>query len=137
MVVVMFEVSTKVDYGLLIMLDLARVYTNQEYLALSEIANRHEISEKYLSQLIMPLKQAQLVISKEGKNGGYKLSKASQDITLLHIIEALDGPVQIVRCMDAVKDCPADHQCKVQPVWKQLNKDIIHLLQNKTLQDFL
>lgn len=128
----MFEVSTKVDYALLILLELAKL---DDYRSLNDIAEQHHISPKYLSQLIMPLKQAELVASREGKGGGYKLALPMGDITLRAIVEAVDGPLQLVRCMAEDKSCPASHACQTKPVWHKLKKDIYQLLDHTTLHD--
>lgn len=133
----MFVISTKLDYGVALMVELARNSSASSFLALSDIANKQHISEKYLSQIIAPLKQANLVISKEGKTGGYKLARAAKQISLQNIIEALDGPVQLVRCASDDKTCPAEHKCAVQPTWLALQHDINKLLANKTLHDIL
>lgn len=136
MLVVMFDVSTKVDYALLIMVELGKP-SDQEYQSLHDIAARHHISSKYLSQLVVPLKKAGLVESKEGKTGGYQITKSLKDITVRSIVEAVDGPLQIVKCMDSEKDCPVETTCHTKPIWENLKSDIYQLLDQKTLADIL
>lgn len=136
----MFTISTKLDYGLLIMADLARKRTQSEtdsYCSLQEIADAHSISSRYLSQLVIPLKQAGLVESKEGKCGGYRIAKNADQIHLRSVVEAIEGPLTIVRCMDSSTGCPAESSCRTKPVWNRLKKDIYQLLERKTLQDIL
>ncbi len=130
----MFDVSTKVDYGLIIMVDLAKQF-GKSYLSLQDIAEKNNVSAKYLSQLIIPLKQAKLVQSKEGKGGGYILTKQPDRITLKEIIEAIEGPLQIVKCMHS--ECPAQNKCKTKPVWYKLKHEIYELLNKKTLADII
>lgn len=131
----MFDVSTKLDYGLLVMVALAEHWPNQ-YSSLQTIAEHNHISGKYLSQVIIPLHRAGLVKSKEGKNGGYALTQAPASISVRNIVEAIDGPLQLVRCM---KDdhCPAERQCGTKSVWKKLKYDIYQLLEAKTLADII
>ena len=130
----MFTVSTKVDYGLLIMIELAK-HSHRPFISLQDIADQRHISSKYLSQLIIPLKQAGLVISKEGKTGGYQIAKPPSTITLRAIVEALDGPPHVVRCMDTKEQCPADHHCLTKPIWRQLSHTMYTLLEHQTLAD--
>ncbi|MBI4406884.1 MAG: Rrf2 family transcriptional regulator [Candidatus Kerfeldbacteria bacterium] len=130
----MFEVSAKVDYGLLILLELAKTGTN-DYQALADIAAKHNVSPKFLSQVIIPLKQHGLVTSREGKRGGYKLARPLAVITLRALVEAMDGPLQLVRCMTDTKLCPAEQACSTKPVWQKLKLDIYQLLDRTTLHD--
>ena len=134
MVVDMFEVPTKVDYGLLILAELAKAWPDN-FVSLAEIAQQKHVSSKYLSQVVIPLHKAGLVISKEGKFGGYALAKVPESISVREVVEAVDGPLQIVRCMTADKDCPAQHHCTTQPIWHTLKNDIYQLLAEKSLAD--
>lgn len=130
----MFEVSTKVDYSLLILAELAHAWPTG-YVSLAEIAEKKHVSSKYLSQVVIPLNKAGLVVSKEGKFGGYALAKPPQTISVRAVVEAVDGPLQLVRCMNASTRCPAEHQCTTQPIWQKLKNDIYQLLAEKSLAD--
>lgn len=130
----MFDVSTKVDYSLLIMLVLAK---KNAIVALSDIATANNISQKYLSQLMSSLKQAGLVVSREGKGGGYSLAKTPAEISIRDIVEAVDGPLQLVKCMDSDQHCLAEQHCVTKPIWSSLKKDIYNLLQSKTLAELI
>ncbi len=132
----MFTVTTKVDYGLLIMVELAKQSAGN-FVSLQEIADAHNISSKYLSKLVTPLKQAGLVKSKEGKTGGYQLAKSAEQITLREIIEAIEGNLQMVRCMHEDASCPVQETCLTKPVWNTLKADLYTLLEHKTLQEII
>ncbi|MFA5995725.1 MAG: Rrf2 family transcriptional regulator [Patescibacteria group bacterium] len=131
----MFVVSTKVDYGLLLLLELAKK-SDSGYVSLHSIADKVHLSEKYLSQLILLLKQAGLVKSKEGKGGGYYLARKPKAISLLEVVTALEGPMRLVRCLEP-KGCPANHNCLVNPVWAELQQTVQKYFKHKTLQDLL
>lgn len=132
----MFEVSTKVDYSLLILAELAQAWPIG-YVSLAEIAEKKHVSSKYLSQVVIPLNKVGLVVSKEGKCGGYALAKPPQSISVRAVVEAVDGPLQLVRCMSTAASCPAEHQCTTQPIWQKLKNDIYQLLAEKTLADIM
>ncbi|MBI2416050.1 MAG: Rrf2 family transcriptional regulator [Candidatus Kerfeldbacteria bacterium] len=131
----MFVVPTKIDYGLVVMLALAQA--GDQYVSLTDIAHQRSISQKYLSQLIIPLRQAGLVLSREGKGGGYRLAHHPSAITVRQVVEALDGPLQLARCMDPSQHCPANHACKTKPVWQQLQREMYDLLSQKKLADIV
>ena len=86
----MFNLSTKSDYGFIVMLELAQKY-QRGLLSLSDIARRRKLSSGYLVQIIQPLVKAKLIVSKEGKSGGYQLARNPKQISILEIIEALEG----------------------------------------------
>jgi Rrf2 family protein len=130
----MFAISARVDYGLLILVELMHSGVGK-YHSLADIAHKHQMSPKFLSQVVMPLKQAGLVISREGKTGGYTLARDPETISLRTIVEAMDGPIQLTRCMDGNKSCPADSSCTTKPVWSKLNESLYLLLEQQTLAD--
>ena len=128
----MFEVSAKVDYGLLILVELMG-QPNGTYLSLADIASKHNVSPKYLSQVMIPLHRDGLVVSREGKGGGYALAKPAEQISLRAVVEAIDGPLQLTRCMTTTASCPAEHGCSTKPVWHKVKKSIYQLLEEQTL----
>lgn len=134
----MFEVPTKVEYGLLIMTELAKAdLAGIEYISLQDIATKHNVSAKYLSQLAVALRQAKLVDSKEGKYGGYHIAQSPNSVTLRDIVEAIDGPLELVRCMDTTVECPAEATCHIKPIWKSIKQDMYIMLQRKTLAELV
>ena len=131
----MFSISAKADYGLIIMLELAKHY-GQGYLAMSDISTAKNLSSHYLTQITKPLRQAKLLASKEGKTGGYTLNKKPDQITVLEIIEALEGKIKLNR-YDCSSICSAFANCEVRTIWPAIMVDIKKLLQAKTLADLL
>ncbi|MBT4349532.1 Rrf2 family transcriptional regulator [bacterium] len=131
----MFNISAKADYGLIIMLELAKNH-GQGYLAMSDISSTKKLSSHYLTQITKPLRQAKLLASKEGKTGGYTLSKNPDQITVLEIIEALEGKIKLNR-HDCSSICVAFANCEAKTIWPTIMIDIKKLLQAKTLADLL
>ena len=86
------KISTRTRYGIRMMLALA-LNAGKEPLGLGCIAESEEISEKYLSQIIIPLRTAGLVTTVRGAHGGYNLSRAASEITLKEIVEAIEGKI--------------------------------------------
>ncbi|HEX9664425.1 MAG TPA: Rrf2 family transcriptional regulator [Patescibacteria group bacterium] len=133
----MLNIATKSDYGLILMLELAKNY-NSGYLSLTQIAKTKNLSANYLAQLSIPLKQAGLVDSKEGKGGGYKLSKSPDQITVLEIVEAIEGPVNLVKCHKTENhDCQSFLACEAKMIWPAIFNEIKFVLRKKSLASLL
>ncbi|MDD2680974.1 MAG: Rrf2 family transcriptional regulator [Patescibacteria group bacterium] len=131
----MFQISTKTDYGLLIMMELAR-YSGQ-ILPLSPLAKVLGVSSSYLSQIAKSLQDAGLVKSKEGAGGGYYLSREPEGIQALDILEALSGEIK-VRCNHSkTKACPHFQDCGLKGAWPLLLGDIKKSLGQRSLASLL
>jgi len=131
------KISTKGRYGLRLMLDLA-MNTEEGFVAIKNIAQRQEISEKYLEQIITQLSQAKLVKSARGAQGGYKLSKAPQDYTVGEILRSLEGSLAPVSCLEGrCSPCHRSAKCATLDLWKELQLAINAVLDKTTLADLV
>lgn len=127
-----FTLSTKGHYAVLLMYELAR--REGTFASLSEISAAQRVSQGYLEQIVKPLRESNLVISKVGFGGGYSLAKPSLDITVGEIIRAVEGPVIPVKCVGQDGDletCPED--CRAKKVWERVGDAIDHVLDSITL----
>ncbi|NLZ53688.1 MAG: Rrf2 family transcriptional regulator [Thermoanaerobacteraceae bacterium] len=130
------KLSTKGRYGLRAMYDLALNYGN-EPISLKSIAQRQEISEYYLEQLMAILKKAGLVQSIRGAYGGYLLTRKPSEITVGDVLRALEGPIGLVDCVleqDAVK-CLKYENCITRIVWEKIRDSIVETIDSITLLD--
>jgi Rrf2 family protein len=132
----MFKISTKGDYGLLLMQALAEC-DNEEFVSLKKVADEKQLSSSYLSQIVIPLKEAGLVESKEGLRGGYRLTKPSEKITMLEILEALEGKIAPTKCIeeDDCSGCKCSDGCNVKNTWREATDMLHHFLSSRTLRD--
>jgi Rrf2 family protein len=127
----MFQIKARIDYGLMIMFELAKNPTDT--IPLSGIAKKMEISSIYLIQIAKLLSAANLIRSKEGARGGYFLARPAKDISILEIVEALEGKIGI-RCRNkAVLNCPHSSQCELKSVWSDILNDLKGVLKNRSL----
>jgi len=126
------KLSTRGRYGVRLMMDLALRYGDGPIL-LKDIAKRQEISEKYLWQLINPLKTAGLVNSLRGAHGGYILGKAPEAISLKEILLVLEGSLSLVDCVDNPSLCERSSSCVCRDVWGEASKSMQIPLDNTTL----
>ena len=104
---------------------------------LKDIANAEEISEKYLSQIIIPLKGKGLVTTFRGAHGGYLLSKPASEITLREIIEPLEGDLNLVDCVNNPGICDRANACATREVWDEMSSLLLNFLDAFTLEDLI
>jgi len=101
------KISTKGRYALRLMLDLAQRYEEDEYVTIKSIAERQQISNKYLEQIIIVLSRARFVKSARGAQGGYKLARPPKEYTVGMILRLIEGKMVPVACMeDEPNLCP-------------------------------
>lgn len=132
----MIKLSTRVRYGTRAMLDLACHYGNGPIL-LKDVAKRQNISLKYLDRILLSLKSVGLVKALRGAKGGYSLSLSPGQITLKQVIEAFDGPVQLVECINDKNYCQRVNTCATHDIWSELGKAIEATLKSTTLEDLI
>ena len=130
------KISTKGRYGLRILMDLA-LHQSEKPRLIRDIAKSQQISEKYISRLVIALRKAGMIRSVRGVNGGFHLAMKPDDITLLAVIEVMEGPLSIVDCVSAPKRCVHSENCAPREVWCKLNEDIRSLMLGTTLADIL
>ncbi len=131
------KISTKGRYGLRILLDLA-LHAESKPRMLRDIAESQGISEKYLSRLIVDLRQACLVNSVRGAKGGYSLVRNPAEISILEIVEVMEGGVAIVDCVNTpLQPCIRATSCATREMWNVINEKIRTTLKGITLQDIL
>lgn len=131
----MFEIKAKVDYGLLIMTELAK--NPHELTPISVIAKQMDVSSSYLSQIAANLVQAGLIKSREGSQGGYSLTKVPSRISVLEIIEALDGYIESSCTLDKGDGCPHAAGCHVRGAWEEILPDLKIVLKKRSLSSLL
>lgn len=130
-------ISTKGRYALRVMIDLAEHQTD-EFLSLREIAQRQNISEKYLESIIRILVKAKVVASLRGKGGGYRLTKAPNQYTVGNILQLTEESLAPVSCLEANADpCLRSDQCRTLRLWQGLDRVIQDYLAGVTIADLM
>ena len=130
------RLSTRSRYGVRLMLELALNY-NTGYTFLKNIAKKEDISEKYLSHLVIPLKASGLIVSSRGAHGGYGLAKDPSLITIKDIVKTLEGSISLVECVKNPSVCKRASGCVTRDVWEILDEKISDTLSSITLKDLL
>jgi Rrf2 family protein len=130
------KLSTRVRYGVRLMLSLAENWGNGPVL-LRDIARREEISEKYLSLIVIPLRTKGLINSTRGAHGGYTLARPPEEITIEQILEAIEGRPSLVDCIGNSSRCSRADECVTRDVWAALGDTITQALDSVNLHQLI
>lgn len=129
-------VSTKGRYALRLMLDVA-VNSNGSPVPLRDIAQRQELSDKYLEQLVIPLSRAGLVKSIRGAGGGYLLTRDPKEYTVGEILRVLEGTLAPTSCTEEGHCCENADRCVAMEVWEQIQTAVNDVVDHITLADLV
>lgn len=130
-------ISTKGRYALRVMIDLAE-HQSDGFIPLKVIAERQEISEKYLESIIKLLVKGKLLNGVRGKGGGYRLTKAPEQYTVGALLRLTEDSLAPVSCLEPdASACPRMASCRTLPMWQGLNKLINDYLDHITLADLM
>ena len=130
-------ISTKGRYALRVMIDLAE-HQAEGFIPLKVIAERQEISEKYLESIIKLLVKAKLLNGVRGKGGGYKLTKSPEQYTIGSILRLTEDSLAPVSCLEpGASACPRAAECRTLSLWQGLDKVINDYLDNVTVADLM
>jgi Rrf2 family transcriptional regulator, cysteine metabolism repressor len=136
--------STKAEYGVRVMVELAR-RADGEPIPLAEVAANDGLPLAYLEHLVARLRKAGLVTSRRGSRGGYMLARPASEITMAEVVEALEGSIAPIECISEAADgsivcsreSSADHVCPTKLLWTRVRFSIISTLRETTLADLL
>ena len=131
------NVTSKGRYALRVMMDLAQ-HPEDGFVSLKTVAERQNISMKYLEMIVGHLKKAELLDSTRGKEGGYKLNRAPADYTVGEILHSIEDNLAPVACIKSGSiQCDRAAECLTLPMWKELDDITNAYLDAVSLQDLL
>lgn len=130
-------ISTRGRYALRFLIDLAQ-NQGDTFVPLRDIAERQEISEKYLEIVVKTLVRGGFLLPHRGKGGGYRLNRAPEEYSIKEIVERTEGTLAPVACLEGAENC-CQHRadCPTLPLWQGLDKVISDYLSQYTLADLL
>ena len=134
--------STKGEYGVRLMVQLGRRYGGGPA-SLAEIATEEDLPRPYLEQLVMSLRDAGLVISTRGSHGGYELSRPPEEIPMIAVLRALEGPIAPMICASDESElahepsCDRTARCTVNFLWIRIRDAISTTLEGMSLADLV
>ena len=128
------RVTTRGRYAVMAMFELA-IRQSPEPVPLKQIAEHQGLSERYLEQLIAPLRRAGLVRSVRGAQGGYALGRPATVISVGDILRIVEGPISPVVCVIDPLACARTDGCVMRGIWSRLRDRMVELLDSITLAD--
>lgn len=130
-------VSTRGRYAIRVMIDLAE-HRHGNFIPMKEIADRQEVSLKYMTKIMQALTKSGLLDGQHGKGGGYKLNREPADYRVGDILRLTEGTLAPVACLDEI-DCRCDRsaECRTRPMWNELDRIINEYLDGITIADLM
>ncbi|MBA43267.1 MAG: SUF system Fe-S cluster assembly regulator [Magnetococcales bacterium] len=132
------KLSRMADYAVTLMAVFARsqeTSNEAELMTVSALAAKTGLSEATVSQILKKLTRQKLLNSCRGVNGGYSLAMGAETITMAHVVEAMDGPISLTRCLDTDNACCYAGTCNTKDSWAQVNTAVREALNSMTLKD--
>lgn len=132
------KISTKGRYALRMILDMAQHQTADGVVALKDIAERQQVSKKYLEQIALALSRANILQGTRGHQGGYRLMTSPTELTVYEVLDVAEGSMHPVACLDdAPNTCQRCADCCTLRVWEGLDQAIRAYLSSLSIQDVL
>jgi Rrf2 family iron-sulfur cluster assembly transcriptional regulator len=128
------QITRSEEYGLRGMVFLAKQPLEKVTLV-SEVSKVQNLPETFLAKIFQRLSKAGLLRSIRGSNGGFTLGRPPHEITMREVIEALEGPIALNRCLIREGECDEEAVCTLYPVWKEAQQRLLEILDRTTMED--
>jgi Rrf2 family protein len=130
----MLKLTKKVDYALIALMHLAHREVDEPAASAREIAAAYGMPPDLLAKVLQRLAHAELVRSHQGTKGGYELGRPSNEITVVDVVSAIDGPPVMVQCVTEVGTCEQFETCNVKTPLQRLTDDVVEMLSRVTIE---
>ncbi len=130
------QITRQADYALRAMLYLAQLEPTQRA-ATSQIADEQHIPPSFLAKIISQLSIAGLIHTSRGARGGVSLARTPEEITILEVVEAIDGPISLNECTHSAGSCPFGETCPLRPLWCETQAELVERLRKTNFAQFL
>ncbi|MBQ4089184.1 MAG: Rrf2 family transcriptional regulator [Clostridia bacterium] len=130
------KLSTRGRYGIHAMYELAVNYGGSP-VSIKSVAEKQNIPEAYLEQLIAILRKDELVVSIRGAQGGYRLARSPEEITVGDVLRSLEGGLKLIDCLEEEETCGKSCACPSRIVWKKLSDGLNAIVDSITLKDMI
>jgi Rrf2 family protein len=127
------QITRQADYAVRAVLYLAR--NTEQRIATNMIAEEQRIPPSFLAKIVSQLSIAGLLQTSRGARGGVVLAREPKEISLLEVIEAIDGPIQLNECVGENSTCSFDGECPLHPVWNEIHEQLVTRLKTTNFAD--
>jgi Rrf2 family protein len=129
------QITRQADYAVRAVLHLSR--NVEQRVATNVIAEEQHIPPSFLAKIVSQLSIAGLLHTSRGARGGVTLAREPKDISLLEVVEAIDGPIQLNECVGENGTCSFDETCPLRPVWCEVHEHLIEKLRSTNFADVM
>ncbi len=130
------QITRQADYALRAVIYLSRLKP-EERAATSQIAQEQKIPPSFLAKIVSQLSVAGLLQTSRGARGGVSLARSPEDITVLDVVEAIDGPISLNECASCGGVCTFGDDCPMKPVWSETQSELVNRLKTITFNSFV
>lgn len=130
------QITRQADYALRAMLYLARNDPAQRA-STSQIAEIQQIPPSFLAKIISQLSIAGLIHTSRGARGGVTLARPIEEISLLDVVEAIDGPILLNECTHSAESCPFGEECPIHPIWCSAQQELVNKLKSTKFAELI
>ena len=128
------QLTRAADYAIRVMTHLAGLPSGSR-VSRSVLATATSVPDSFLSKVLQALARAQLVESRRGPDGGFELTADVQQLSLLEVVEAIDGPIRLNACLNSGGSCERQTWCSVRPVWQRSQDAMLDVLRSTTISE--
>ena len=133
----MLKLTKKADYGLIALKHLAMPRPTRESASAKEIAETYHIPLPLLAKVLQKLGKSGFLISEQGTNGGYRLARPAERMTILEVVRAIDGPIILTSCFTSERPCDQSGTCIVKEPLRRVHESILRLLDSISIADLV
>ncbi len=130
------QITRQADYAIRAVLHLSRIGNGQRA-STSQIAQEQSIPPSFLAKIVSQLSVSGLLQTSRGARGGVSLARSPRDITLLEVIEAIDGPILLNECVADEANCAFSEDCPLRPVWCDAQAELVKRLKSTNFGQFV
>lgn len=130
------QITRQADYALRAMLYLSELEPTKKA-ATSQIAQHQRIPPSFLAKIISQLSIAGLIKTSRGARGGVELARAPEKISVLEVVEAIDGPITLNECSAQPEGCPFGEDCPIRPIWCSTQHELVDRLRSTSFGQLL
>jgi Rrf2 family protein len=130
------QITRQADYALRAMIYLAKLDPTQRA-ATSQIAEEQKIPPSFLAKIISQLSIAGLIHTSRGARGGVSMARSPEEVSVLEVVEAIDGPISLNDCTGDPSACPFGEECPLRPLWCETQADLIDRLRRTNFARFV
>ena len=132
----MLQLTTRGNYGILAVFIIAQ-HARGQFVSIDEISEQSRIPKPYLGKILQDLSRGGILLSRRGSGGGFTLSREPASISLREVIEVIEGKISLTHCLMDTTRCSQADFCPVLPIWGGVQKFIMEIIANITLDDIL